>query len=159
MGMTCKVCNSPHREAIDRELVQGKTMRVIASRYGMSATSVQRHKANHLPALMVKAQYAAEIATAEALTGRLHSILTRSEAILARCEKAGDDKTALQAIKEVRNTLELCLRVAGELKQGVTNISVHPEVIELKTLIIDGLSDFPKARTALIKIFERTEHD
>ena len=47
--------------------------------------------------------------------------------------------------------------MAGELKQGVTNISVHPEVIELKTLIIDGLSDFPKARTALIKIFERTE--
>ncbi len=44
MPRPCLVRRHQHREDIDKDLVAGIPCRHIASRYGMSTTSLQRHK-------------------------------------------------------------------------------------------------------------------
>lgn len=50
MGMTCKVCRHPNREAIDKEIARGEGKRAIAGRWGLKPTSVERHIKRHLKA-------------------------------------------------------------------------------------------------------------
>jgi hypothetical protein len=42
----CKVCQHPERAAIDKALAEGVSLRDIASQYGISKSTVDRHKAH-----------------------------------------------------------------------------------------------------------------
>jgi hypothetical protein len=44
----CKVCSANQRGAIDRGIVAGKSLRMLARSFGVSRASVQRHAANHV---------------------------------------------------------------------------------------------------------------
>jgi hypothetical protein len=131
MPRTCKVCNHPEREPIERALVNGEPYRSIAARYGTSTTSLHRHRVDHLAAGIARAHEAHTVARADNLleevrrgadrTERLYGAI---EVILQRALKAGDLKTALQAIKtgadvmrEERGYLELRGEITGELGQ------------------------------------------
>lgn len=48
MGRPCTICEHDDRGAIDRALVAGEPFRQIAARSGTSATSLVRHKNEHL---------------------------------------------------------------------------------------------------------------
>jgi hypothetical protein len=87
------------------------TYREIAERYGTSATALHRHKKEHLPLELVKAQEAQEVAQAGTLLGQIMDLQTRTLSILQRAEKAGDLRTALQAVREARGNLELLARM------------------------------------------------
>lgn len=57
MPRTCTVCAHPDREGIDRELVAGESsFRNIAERFSVSAAALHRHKADHLPQALLRAQ-------------------------------------------------------------------------------------------------------
>lgn len=45
-GPPCKVCQDPEREAIDKAIKEGVSLRDIASQYGISKSTVDRHKAH-----------------------------------------------------------------------------------------------------------------
>jgi len=44
--VNCLVCQHPEREAIDKALTEGVSLRDIASQYGISKSTVDRHKAH-----------------------------------------------------------------------------------------------------------------
>ena len=47
--MRCAVCSHPDRAAIDAVLLQGElSLRTIAARYGLSASTLYRHRSRHL---------------------------------------------------------------------------------------------------------------
>ena len=69
MPRSCTVCEHPEREAIDRSLVGGASNRSVASLYDVSEAATRRHKANHLPAKLVMAAKAAEVAEADSPAG------------------------------------------------------------------------------------------
>ena len=152
MSQRCKVCLHPERAAIDKAIIEGVTMRNIGAQYGMSEASVQRHKNSHLAKDLVIAQEAKDITSADSLMSDLTSLKDRAERILATCEENGDLRTSLGAIKELRNCIELLLKVSGELKPSQTvNISIHPEWLQLQTVIFQTLDEFPMAKSALIQ--------
>ena len=62
MGQTCKTCHHPNVQAIDKSLLAGEPYRSVARQYEASPPSVYRHQQDHLPAAMVKAVEAAEMA-------------------------------------------------------------------------------------------------
>src|SRR5215467_5135676 len=121
MPMTCKVCGHKKRLEIDRALLEGQSLRVIARRTGTTASSLQRHKAEHLARSLVKAHEAREVARADSLLddvrkaeGRTERLLEVAEDILAEAREAEDPKTAIGAIRaaahataERRNLMEL----------------------------------------------------
>jgi len=112
MSRPCSICRHPQREDIDAALVAGSaTYRAIAERYGTSLTALHRHKKEHLPLELVKAQEAQEVAQADTLLGQIMDLQTRTLSILQRAEKAGDLRTALQAVREARGNLELLARM------------------------------------------------
>jgi hypothetical protein len=115
MPMTCTICNGPHREAIDKALVAGTPYRHIASQFGTSTGALQRHKKEHLPEALIKAKDVQEIAHGDALVAQMTDLNRRTLRILENAEKEKDSQTALKAIREVRQNLELSGKMLGEL--------------------------------------------
>jgi hypothetical protein len=120
---SCTICEHPDRETIDRSLVGDSSNLSVSSLFGVSESAVRRHKANHLPAKLVMAQAAEEVAQADDLLQQVRDLQGRALAILSKAEAAGDLRTALGAIREARGNLELLAKLLGELDERPGDIT------------------------------------
>src|SRR5437588_12230338 len=108
MPRTCTVCTSSHREVIDKTLVLGEgAFRTIADRFGLSATALKRHKAEHLPTTMAKAQESEDVAHAIDVVKQLKAINGASLQILHEARQAGNGELVLKAVDRVLRQVEL----------------------------------------------------
>jgi len=166
MAQACTVCQHQDRDAINQALIDGQVVRTLATRYGLVATSLNRHKANHLPSALVAAQDAAEVAQADDLLSRLQRLLERAEkrqdyadGLFARAVQAEDFRagaSALQAgssaTREVRACIELLLEVEGEIsRRPEVNITISAEWVEIRTVILAALQTHPEARQDVVR--------
>jgi hypothetical protein len=149
------VCDHLERHGIDEALVTGAPYRSVARRFGLSESSVYRHKTEHLPAHLLKAREVEEVARAEDLLDQVRHLQTHALDILERAERAGDLRTALAAISQARGNLELLGKLAGELdERPVVNLNVSPEWIELRAVIVGALEPHPAAHKAVLRALE-----
>ncbi len=155
MPRSCTICEHPDRETIDEALVGGASNRSVASLYDVSEAAVRRHKANHLPAKLVMAQAAEEVAQADTLLDQIQDLQSRTLAILEAAESTNQHRTALSAIREARSNLELLAKLLGELdERPVVNLSVSPEWLELRAVIVGALEPHPQALRAVVGALE-----
>lgn len=158
MPRKCSICEHPQAEEINTALLNGVSLRNIAERYSVSKTALHRHKESHLPADLVKAQEAQEVAKADSLLNQVAELRDKALAILAKAEQAGDLRTALQGIKEARGCLELLAKLQGELQERTTvNILINPQWLSLRTVILEALDGFPEARLAVAQALREVE--
>ncbi len=158
MPRKCSICEHPQAEEINTALLNGVSLRNIAERYSVSKTALHRHKESHLPADLVKAQEAQEVAKADSLLDQVAELRDKALAILAKAEQAGDLRTALQGIKEARGCLELLAKLQGELQERTTvNILINPQWLSLRTVILEALDGFPEARLAVAQALREVE--
>ena len=133
MAGKCRVCEHRERAAIDKALVtRSASLRTIADRYGLSKTALIRHRDNHIPKLVQAAESARATQAASsgaALIDELDRLLKKALAILDKAEEAGELKTALQAIREARETIKACadLAVTAELEERVEALEAQIE--------------------------------
>ena len=152
MPRTCTVCSHPAREAMDEALVEGVAFPALAAKYGVSKDALSRHKAKHLPAKLVMARAAEEVAQADSLLDQVRDLQARAHRILDKAEGAGDLRVALGAIREVRGNLELLARLLGELnEQPVVNLNLSPEWLELRAVIVTALEPHPEAKESVLR--------
>ena len=78
MPRSCTVCTHPEREAIDEALVAGIAFPALVAKHRVSKDSLSRHKANHLPAKLVMAQAAEEVAQADTTSSLRYEIYRRA---------------------------------------------------------------------------------
>ena len=105
-----------------------------------------------------KAQEAQEVAQADNLLEQVQNLQAKALSILAKAEAAGDLRTALQGIREARSCLELLAKLQGELQQeGTVNITLAPEWLELRTVILQSLEPWPEARLAIAQAVKEVE--
>ncbi len=150
MPRTCTVCQHPERHAINVALVQRETYCAISREYGPSRDALRRHAREHLPELLAKSHDAVEVAEADSLLSRVEGLYKRTEAILEAAERSGEWSTALGAIRECRGNLELLGRVTKELQDTPTfNLTLNPEYLEVRALIVQALDPYPDARRAV----------
>ena len=150
MPRRCTVCDYPERRGIDEALVNGTPYRSVAKRFGLSGSAVYRHKTEHLPAHLLKAREAEEVAQADGLLEQARHLQTHALDILERAEKAGDLRTALAAISQARGNLELLGKLAGELdERPVVNVLVSTEWVMIRTTMLEVLAPYPEARAAV----------
>ena len=155
MPRSCSICEHPERGAIDEALVGGASNRSAASLYDVSEAAVRRHKANHLPAKLVMARAAEEVAKADDLLSQVQDLQSRTLAILEAAEGTEQHRTALSAIREARSNLELLAKLLGELdERPVVNLNVSPEWLELRAVIVGALEPHPGARGAVLRALE-----
>jgi transposase-like protein len=144
------VCDHPEKHSIDETLVTGAPYRSVAKRFGLSESAVYRHKAEHLPAHLLKAKEAQEVARADDLLDQVRHLHAHALDILERAENAGDLRTALAAISQARGNLELLGKLAGELTESPSvNITVSAEWTKIRATMVEALAPFPEARSAV----------
>ena len=152
MPRTCTVCAHDARANIDRALVASEPLRTIADRWSVSKTSLMRHKAEHVPATLAKAQEAQEVARADDLLADVRALQARTLAILNAAEASEQHRTALSAIREARSNLELLAKLLGELdERPAVNVVLSPEWLELRAVVVGALEPHPDARGAVLK--------
>jgi transposase-like protein len=159
MPRRCTVCDHPERHSVDEALVNGTPYRSVAKRFGVSESAVYRHKTEHLPAHLLKAREVEEVAKADDLLEQVGHLQAHALDILERAEKAGDLRTALAAISQARENLELLGKLAGELdERPVVNLNVSPEWLDLRAVIVGALEPHPAAQGAVLRALESADN-
>lgn len=110
MPRRCTVCAHPKRAEIDRALVRGAAYRRIAAEYGLSDRAVRRHRATHVPRLLEAAAEREERTTAAVLLAELERLRRVARRLGRKAEKAGELRTALAAVGELRGLVAVALR-------------------------------------------------
>ena len=161
MPRRCSICHHEHLEEINHALVEGTAFPMLVAKYRVSKDALSRHKANHLPAILVKAQEAQEVAHADDLLEEVRSLQSRALAILNTAEGVGDLRTALGAIREARGNLELLAKLVGQLdERPQIHLHLSPEWLELRTTIVGALEGHQEAKEAVLNVLEAgTEED
>lgn len=113
MPRICSVCVHPMREYIEEELLRNTPLRDVAQRFGLSATALCRHRQKHLPEELAYAEEAKTVARASTLLEQVQQLRDRALRLLDRAERAGDLKTAVQAVRATREVLTLLGQVAA----------------------------------------------
>jgi hypothetical protein len=157
MAMKCSICTHSERDAIEKAILAGQSNSSIASKYGMSVTSVRRHRDNHLPEHLAKAKEAEQVTKADDLISDLQYLRDKAIMFLEKAEKAEDMRAAAPLISSAVKVIETLAEVRGELnRQAVINVTLSPVWIETRTVILTALQLYPEARQAVILALEES---
>ena len=140
MARTCTICRHEKRADIDRALIAHQPFRAIARQYEASKDALIRHHDNHLPAALLKAKDAEEVAQADVLLRQVGELRDRALAILDKAEAAAEYRDALAAIREARGCLELLGKLAGQLQDAPTvNVILSAEWRDIQAVMLVAL--------------------
>lgn len=126
-GPACMTCLHGRRREIDHALATGGTVRNVAERFGLSASSVHRHKKHietpgpkALRAITAEANFDTETrsATANAILGRIRD----ADRVLSGAEDDRDWGSMVRALSEVRAIWMDVAKLTGELRSDPTVI-------------------------------------
>ncbi len=155
---TCTVCRHDDRDAIDKALIAGQAVRHIAAQYGLTPTSLQRHKVHIGPRLAralkreeaaveatIEAHVAEEIASGNDLVADLRALIRQAQEIAVEARSTKQLSVAVQCIDKQSKVLELVARLTGQLDEGTrVNILVQEreqreaaQVMDLQRLTLD----------------------
>src|ERR1700683_2490164 len=107
MPRKCTICNRQDRDAIDSALLGAESFRTIASRWSVSKTALLRHKADHLPASVVKAAEAKAEISGGKLLERLMGLNRETLLIPREARTTQNNQLALKAIARAEKQLEI----------------------------------------------------
>ncbi len=97
MPRPCTICIHPEREAIDKALVASESYRNISVRFGTSVASLQRHKAEHIPALL---------STARQRQGEASAMHGQQLVDQAQAQQDHEDAHALDVMEELQRCFQ-----------------------------------------------------
>lgn len=172
VGRPCTVCNHPERQEIDKALVSGTVYRKLSETYGLTASSLCRHRKGHIPAQVAKAFEATEVSRAAELVredqnhkaaevGQAIDVVRQLKAINAACleilqSSRADGKHAisLKAVDRIHRQIELQARLIGELQEAgpQVNVLVAPEWQEVRVNVLQALAPYAEARAAVGRV-------
>ena len=115
-----------------------------------------------LPSTLLKAKEVKELARADTILKQLKTLQGKAMDLLEKAERSGDLRTALQGIREARGCLELLAKLSGELAQEGSTVNVlvtSPAWIEMRTVILRTLTDYPEAREAVTQALSEVSYD
>ena len=157
--MKCTICPHEKLEEINQALMSGLSLRNVAKQFFVSMPSLHRHK-RHIPAGMVLAQHAKEVAKADTLLEQVAKLRDKAMSILEQAEQAGDLRTALAGVREAKGCLELLAKLQGELGQeGTVTVTISPQWLSLRTVMLQTLEPYPEARLRLAAALREVDNN
>ena len=140
LARTCSICPHEARQAIDRALIEGEPIRLIAAKHQVAYSSLRRHRDTHLHAALGHALEDERIeVSADKLITWVHVLHARTLRMLAQAEHAADRNNGRGLIAEARKNLELLARIAGVLDPPTVHIDARRQVAILGRLDEDAL--------------------
>ncbi len=160
MPRTCSVCAHDGSWQIDLDLVRREPYRNIAKRYGVSTAALSRHTQEHLPAKLLAAEDAEDVADADLLKRELENEKADIARLKGKAEEAEDYKTALTACDKALKALELQAKLAQLINDSLTlNLYLSAEWLEIRAVIVGALEPHPEARRAVLAALEGAGND
>jgi hypothetical protein len=132
----CLTCHHLKRPEIDRRLAAGEPLARFAPDYGLTTSSLYRHRTNclKLASSNAIAKEAARgtaalalLPTKETLSGAYFELRDRIDQIARQAEQQGSLKVALAGLNSIRQTLDSLARLAGRDGTDV-NVAVQANV-------------------------------
>jgi hypothetical protein len=118
----CKTCQHLRHHEIDRRLAGGEALARVAQDYGLTTSSVYRHRTNcvRLASSNTISKQAARgaaalalLPTKETLSGAYLALRDRIDQIAQQAEQQGSLKVALSGLNSIRQTLDSLARLAA----------------------------------------------
>jgi hypothetical protein len=132
----CRTCQHLRRPEIDRRLAGGEPLTRVAPDYGLTTSSLYRHRSNCLKlgssnAITKEAARGtaalALLPTKETLSGAYFELRDRIDQMARQAEQQGSLKVALAGLNSIRQTLDSLARLAGHDGADV-NVAVQANV-------------------------------
>jgi hypothetical protein len=134
----CQICDHPQREAIDRAIIAGDSLRKIGTMFGTSKSEVDRHKRICMkraiaplqqpirpPVYQTAAEQAITSQNVKSVAARAEQLVAKMEGLVDTFEKTGNADGIIKAGKEVREGLRLLAQLSGELGPGGVQVGVQ----------------------------------
>lgn len=145
MAMLCSICPNPKIKAMEKAYVRGEPVRKIAKRFKVSAPSLRRHLLKCMKRRVQSALVRHEVKVGQTHLDRFAELVADAQRIKAACEKQGDFRSAISAIRELTRIIELEAKMAGELKSetnvdvNIANVIQSPEWIVMRERIVNAV--------------------
>jgi len=151
MPRVCTICTHTESAAINAALLTGTALRGIAGQFGVSKSSLDRHKEEHMPVALVKAQEVEDVRQALDIVAQLKTINDATLTVLGEARRSGNGELALKAIDRIQRQIELQAKLLGELdERPQINLVVSPEWLQVRLVIVQALADHPEAQRAVV---------
>ena len=129
MPRTCAICTHPKRAEINEALVGAEPSRRVASRFGVGKSAIYRHQQEHLPAALSLATKAKEAVEGDALLDKVGRLEAEAQRIGKLAEDAGDLRTAMAGVRELRGIVELLAKLIGRFDGPRASATVRAVVV------------------------------
>jgi hypothetical protein len=148
LSRKCSICVHKKRNDIEKLLVEGAlSFRHIASQYGVNYRSLQRHKENgHIEEALIKAHDVEKIVYGEDLLGKILHLQKETLQVLEEAKKYKKHVTVLNAVGKASGLIEIQEKLAGQLHEKQINIFLHPDFIEMRSIILQVLDPHPEIK-------------
>jgi len=153
MARPCTICTHPQRDGIDRLILEGESNTRIAANFGLSASSIRRHKAGHISTRLAAVQEEQELLTVQKLNRIAQDGLMVLVDLIKRARDREDDRLVVQALRELREYTRLMREIIGP-ETGAPSFRDNPEWVKVRVALIEAVGDNPALRTRLIEAME-----
>lgn len=169
-GPLCKVCAHDERIVIDVKLARWTPLPKLSQDYGLSMSSLCRHRKNHMPpglkASLIGLRHSSEEelrrlceSENERLLEQLSAITGRIMAGILDAEQNGDSRAASSLYSRYLEAWEKKARLLGQLgvapSHVTQNIVMLPEWSRFAGELHSVLAPFPEAQQAVASFFLR----
>jgi hypothetical protein len=170
----CTTCQHLKRPEIDRRLASGEPVAHVAHDYGLSLSSLHRHRTNCLKlgsSNQIKkeaAQGSAAVAllpSKETLSGAYFDLQHRIDEIVAQAQQQGSLNVAISGLNSVRQTLDSLARLAGHLQPAGTQVNVavqnniNVSAAQVAELLIKEFDPEPEIKARIARVLMEDSHE
>ncbi len=158
----CTICRHGEREKIEEGLLEGRTLRELERRYGVSKSALLRHRDGHLAARMAAGAARRQEGEAEAgeeMWGRLKWMQGRTTSLVLRTERKRP-RVAIEALRQLGRLwmMEQRARQAAaseRRKAGGSGGCAAVGRAAWARVAAEALREHPEAERALLEAAER----
>jgi len=166
------VCHHADRASIELGLANKVPIRVLGTRYGLSADSIWRHGQNHMSAelhgqLMTRGRMTPQdlenlrITESEGVLQHLVAVRGRLYGLMDAATMQDDYRGAAAIGNQIGRNLEVTAKLLGDIRTGTVNVTNNvlllPEFHALRTTIMQALKAHPEARADVAAALRQIE--
>lgn len=155
----CGMCHHQRRSNLERRILDGESIRIVAADAGYSESAVYRHLRNHIaPELAAELGSRGHSLHVRDFGARLIALLEETAAVREFAKLSNDGRLLLQATAQERDTLGVLLTRLGIDNQDV--LDTLDEAHALVRACISALGSHPQALAAVAgELRDQGEHE
>ena len=146
------MCGHAEVEAIDRALIEGKTLREIAERWGFTTSSVHRHKVRDLSEKVKRGKELQADEEASGLVERLAELTRETREITREALRKRDWGLALRSIARKEKQVAMEWKLVGPQEQVEDAEEVRKDWWNLWQDLVQILERYPDAHAAVLEM-------